>query len=193
MARLEVQEKILTPDPDRRAFGNREPLMTRRRSDKLDAYDMKILKALADHGYIKNKDLAEMVGLSPSACHQRSVRLAEMKVFKGYSADIDYTRVSSSIHVMTLILLERQTSSEYAKMNRILKSTRQVVRALRISGDFDYLLETIAPDYDTYKQIIETVVNGDVAVKQYQSRIMQELVKSVNEASFIFASQEPLH
>ena len=87
--------------------------------------------------------------------------------------------------VMTLVMLERQSTNEFQRMNEKIRATPEIVRAHRISGDFDYALETLAPDFDSYRVMIERFLEGDVAIKQYQSRIMQEVVKSTNDSSVV--------
>ena len=44
-------------------------------SADLDALDIKLIGILSERGYLRNVDLAEDLGLSPSACHQRVARL----------------------------------------------------------------------------------------------------------------------
>ena len=155
-----------------------------------DILDLKIIRTLGNRGHIKNIDLANAVGLSPSACHQRTVRLKKMGVLRGFAAEIDVSKISPYIRVMTLLMLERQSTNEYRRMNQKICETPQIVRAYRISGDFDYALETLAPNFDCYRAIIERLLEGDVAIKQYQSRIMQEEVKSANDYSALSNTPE---
>lgn len=155
------------------------------RDRDFDAFDLKIIKTLGDRGHIKNTDLANAVGLSPSACHQRTVRLRKAGVLKGFSADFDISKIMPCIRVMTLVMLERQSANEFQRMNEKIRATPEIVRAHRISGDFDYALETLAPDFDSYRVMIERLLEGDVAIRQYQSRIMQEVVKSESPGSVL--------
>ena len=52
--------------------------------------DRAIVRALTEDGRLSYTDLAEKVGLSVSAVHQRVRRLEQRKVIKGYTARIDY-------------------------------------------------------------------------------------------------------
>ena len=150
----------------------------------LDTYDKKILKILGENGYLKNVDLSEAVGLSPSACHQRLARLKKIGVLQGFSANINVSRIVPSVRVLTLLMLEKQDLSEYRRMNSRLRETPQIVRAHRTAGDFDYAFETIAHDFESYRLILERVFDGFV-VKQYQSRVMQEEIKVSNVVTLI--------
>ena len=153
----------------------------------LDALDYKILAALGEHGFMKNTELAELVGLSPSACHARMNRLKKMQILKGFEAVIDISKLTAHVHVLTLLMLERQDMREYRLVNDILRKTPEIVRVHRVSGEFDYAFETIAADYDSYRRIVENVMSS-MSVKQYQSRILQERILKRNS----FAGLAPL-
>src|SRR3546814_7515607 len=56
---------------------------------KIDAIGRKILQELSLDGRISNLELAERVGLSPSACLRRVQVLERSGVIKGYRAVID--------------------------------------------------------------------------------------------------------
>ena len=83
----------------------------------LDTLDYKILGALSEHGFMKNTELAELVGLSPSACHARMNRLKKMQILRGFDAVIDISKLAAHVHVLTLLMLERQDIREYIVEN----------------------------------------------------------------------------
>jgi len=150
----------------------------------LDAADIRILKTLGERGYLKNVELADAVGLSPSACHQRMARLKKLKIIKGFSVKIDISKIMPSIRVLTLLMLEDQHKSELDRMNVRLRKFPQIIRAYRISGEFNYAIETVAPDYDTFRVILKRLIDN-FHVKQHQSRIMQETIKTENVTEII--------
>ncbi|MEM8647160.1 MAG: Lrp/AsnC family transcriptional regulator, partial [Pseudomonadota bacterium] len=56
---------------------------------KLDAINERILRELTADGRTSNLELAERVGLSPSACLRRVQELERSGVIKGYRAVLD--------------------------------------------------------------------------------------------------------
>jgi Lrp/AsnC family transcriptional regulator, leucine-responsive regulatory protein len=58
---------------------------------RVEEIDRAIVAALASDGRLSYTDLAEKVGLSVSAAHQRVRRLEQRGVLKGYAARIDFT------------------------------------------------------------------------------------------------------
>ena len=59
----------------------------------VEEIDRAILEALTDDGRLSYTDLAEKVGLSVSAVHQRVRRLEQRGVIKGYAARVAYEAI----------------------------------------------------------------------------------------------------
>jgi Lrp/AsnC family leucine-responsive transcriptional regulator len=59
--------------------------------EQLDAVDRRLVRELTADGRASYTDLAERVGLSVSAAHQRVRRLEQRGVIRGYSARVDAT------------------------------------------------------------------------------------------------------
>ena len=59
----------------------------------MEEIDRAILEALTDDGRLSYTDLAEKVGLSVSAVHQRVRRLEQRGVIKGYAARVAYEAI----------------------------------------------------------------------------------------------------
>ena len=153
--------------------------------NSLDSYDQKILRVLAQKGAIRNIEIAETVGLSASACHQRVSRLKKIGVIRGFVVDVDLARIGSFLRVLTLVMIENQDQVKFKVLNERLKDAPRVIRAYRTAGDFDYAFETLAPDFECYRLMLEELFK-DLKIKQYQSRIMQEEIKAVPDANAIF-------
>lgn len=152
----------------------------------LDAYDLKILEAFATKGAVRNIDIAETIGLSPSACHQRTAKLKKIGVLKGFIIDADTTLLGSYTRILTLVMLKNQDQAKFKILNKKLRAIPSVVRAHRIAGDFDYVFETLAPDFESYRVIVEGVM-AELEIKQYQSRIMQESIKATTDINAILS------
>jgi Lrp/AsnC family leucine-responsive transcriptional regulator len=65
--------------------------------------DRAIVAALAVDGRLSYTDLAERVGLSVSAVHQRVRRLEQRGVIKGYAARVDYDALGLSLTAFVAI------------------------------------------------------------------------------------------
>src|SRR3546814_12404248 len=77
--------------------------------NETDAISRKILRELSHEGRISNLELAERVGLSPSACLRRVQELARSGVLRGYRARIDPARVGTGCIAFVALGLSRHT------------------------------------------------------------------------------------
>ena len=74
----------------------------------LDPLDQRLLQRLRADGRISNADLANAVGLSPSACLRRVRRLEERGVIRGYAAVLANDS-DDGVVAYVEITLEKQT------------------------------------------------------------------------------------
>lgn len=69
----------------------------------VEATDRAILTALSHNGRLSYTELAERVGLSVSAVHQRVRRLEQRGVIRGYVAQLDYAALGKAITAFVAI------------------------------------------------------------------------------------------
>ena len=75
---------------------------------KLDRLDTKILNVLQTDGRIANADLAEKVGLSPSACLRRMRALEDAGIIEKYVALLNQKKLGRHMDVFVEISLTGQ-------------------------------------------------------------------------------------
>ena len=82
---------------------------------KLDRYNREILRELKINGRIANSELAEKIGLSPSACLRRVQELESSGLIKGYRAVLDADLLGINfIAYISIGLGEHSTESQQA-------------------------------------------------------------------------------
>ena len=72
----------------------------------MDQFDQQILTALQDNARISNVQLAELVGLSASACSRRIQALEEAGVIAGYRAVLDRELIGLPMTVLVHMSLQ---------------------------------------------------------------------------------------
>lgn len=111
-----------------------------------DELDKQLIDLLQTDPIISNKDLAEKVGLSPSACLSRTKRLKEIGVIKKFAAIVDEKMLGYEVIAFTFITLSPHnrdiTNAFIAKINE----TPQILECHNISGSWDYLIKIVAHD-----------------------------------------------
>ena len=81
--------------------------------DSLDRIDLKILQALQEDAQIKNRDLADQVALSPSACLRRVRDLEERGLITGYRAHVAIDRIRAATIVIAQLSFDRHSVGRF--------------------------------------------------------------------------------
>lgn len=120
---------------------------------RMDALDLRILGELQRSGRIPNLDLAEAVGLSPSACHRRVQRLEAEGVIRGYVALLDARALDRRATVFVEITLTGQADEILEAFERAVARVPNVLECHLMAGTADYLLKIVASDSEDFARI----------------------------------------
>ena len=122
---------------------------------QLDRYDRHLLEVLQQDGRISNQDLADRIGLSPSACLRRLRTLEEAGLIIGYRALLDAKVLGLSLMALIHISMDRHTPERFANFESTVATLPQVLECLLITGqDADYQLKVIVSDMDAYQELL---------------------------------------
>ena len=128
---------------------------------KIDRINQKILHELSGNGRISNLDLAERVGLSPSACLRRVQELERSGVIAGYRARIDHAKLGLGFIAYLAVGLSQHNKAAQVKFERAMARADEVVECHNITGTVEYLLRVEVTDLAAYK-VFHTDVLGDL-------------------------------
>jgi Lrp/AsnC family leucine-responsive transcriptional regulator len=104
----------------------------------VEEIDRAIVTALMLDGRLSYTDLAERVGLSVSAAHQRVRRLEQRGVLKGYSARVDYTALDLALTAFVAIRPLDPSQSDDAPDH--LAGLPEIEACYSVAGEDHYLL-----------------------------------------------------
>jgi len=136
---------------------------------RMDALDIKLLKALQKDGRMSNADLAESVALSPSACHRRVQRLEREGVIRNYVALLNPRAVDRRATVFVEITLKGQADEILEAFERQVALIPDVLECHLMAGAADYLLKVVAQDTDDFARIHKQYLARLPGVAQMQS------------------------
>lgn len=119
---------------------------------KIDAINQKILQELSRDGRISNLDLAERVGLSPSACLRRVQELERSGVISGYRAVLNPQAMGVGFVAYIAVGLSLHTKSSQESFERSIALAPEVRECHNITGNVEYLLRVEAADLAAYKR-----------------------------------------
>ncbi|WP_184929235.1 Lrp/AsnC family transcriptional regulator [Saccharothrix ecbatanensis] len=104
----------------------------------LEPTDRAILRELAADGRCSFTDLAERVGLSVSAVHQRVRRLEQRGVVRGYAARLDGDEIGLPLTAfISLTPIDPAAPDDYPKR---LEHLPQIEACYSVAGDASYLV-----------------------------------------------------
>ncbi|MGR3323502.1 MAG: Lrp/AsnC family transcriptional regulator [Pseudooceanicola sp.] len=111
-----------------------------------------ILQILSREGRISNLELAERVGLSPSACLRRVTALERDGVIAGYRAVLDPVARGVGFTAYVAVGLNEHTKQAQEDFERAIATAPEVRECHNITGDREYLLRIEAADLVDYKR-----------------------------------------
>ncbi|WP_306151572.1 Lrp/AsnC family transcriptional regulator [Roseovarius sp. MMSF_3281] len=118
----------------------------------IDDINARILQELSRDGRISNIDLADRVGLSPSACLRRVQDLERRGVIAGYRAVLDKTALGVGFAAYVTVGLNSHTKASQEAFERAMARAAEVVECHNITGAVEYLLRVEATDLTAYKR-----------------------------------------
>ena len=119
---------------------------------KIDPINDRILRELSRDGRISNLDLAERVGLSPSACLRRVQELERSGVIAGYRAVLNAQALGIGFAAYIGVGLGEHTKAAQEGFERAMGQAPEVVECHNITGTIEYLLRVECADLPSYKK-----------------------------------------
>ena len=137
---------------------------------QIDAFDRKIVAALAADGRLTAVELGARVGLSPSACTRRLQSLEASGVIVGYRAVVDPQAVGLGITAFVEITLERQNDDALRAFEAALAGCPNVLACHLMSGSSDYLIQIVARDLSDFERLHANVLGHLPGVARIESK-----------------------
>lgn len=120
---------------------------------ELDRFDRSILSLLQGHARMANTELAERVGLSPSACLRRVQRLEKIGIIAGYVALLDPQAVGRASTVFVEVTLQSQGEEAMMAFEQAAEACADILECHLVAADHDYLLRVAVRDPQEYERL----------------------------------------
>ena len=119
---------------------------------KIDRKSEHILQELMRDGRISNIELADRVGLSPSACLRRVQELERAGVITGYRAVLDRSKIGIGFIAYVAVGLNNHSKASQEAFERAIARAPEVRECHNITGTIEYLLRVECVDLPSYKR-----------------------------------------
>ncbi len=144
---------------------------------KDDHLNRRILQELTRDGRISNLDLAERVGLSPSACLRRVQELERAGVIKGYRAVLDPAANGVGFIAYVTVGLSKHTQKDQRAFEAAITRAAEVRECHNVTGTIEYMLRIETRDLAAYKHFHTEVLGAIPQVSTITSYIVMESPK----------------
>lgn len=130
------------------------------------------MQVLSREGRIANTELAERVGLSPSACLRRVQDLERSGAIRGYRAVIDPAARGGGFLAYVSVDLASHSKAALETFERAMAAIPEVRECHNITGDFAYLLRVETTDLAAYKRFHTDKLSAVAPVTRITSHIV---------------------
>lgn len=144
---------------------------------KLDARDLDILRVLSVRGRITKAELAQAVGLSASPCWERLHKLEKAGIIEGYHAEINLRKLGPYVRVFVAAELADHTAAAFRLFEGAVQRYDEIVGCWALGGGFDYLLEIVTRDIDSYQRLIDAMLDARVGLSKYFTYVVTKRIK----------------
>ena len=159
---------------------------------RLDARDLDILKVLSTEGRITKTALATRVGLSPTPCWERLKKLEKAGLIKGYRAEISLQKLGAHVTIFVAAELSDHTAASFQTFEAAMQRYDEVTACWALGGGFDYILQIVTRDIDSYQRLIDEMLDSRIGLARYFTYVVTKPVKchGVPPLSLIAGHQE---
>lgn len=150
--------------------------------DALDKLDRSVLRILQQDGRATFDQIAESVGLSPSAVLRRVRRLEEVGVIARYVALVQPEAVGLGLTAYVNVRLEKHAGG--AKRNPMdefrasVMAWPEVVECAALTGEMDFQLRLVVADMPAYARFMMETLLKHPSVQDCKTSFVMERVKS---------------
>ncbi|HEK1769681.1 TPA: Lrp/AsnC family transcriptional regulator [Pseudomonas putida] len=143
----------------------------------LDRTDRALLGALQDNARLTVADLADQVALTTSPCWRRVKLLEEGGYITGYQAILSPKSLGFGVTAFVSIMMESHNKDAARAFEKRLMEIPEIIACHNISGRYDFLLEVLARDLESFGEFAREVLQTLPGVKEIYSSFSYKAVK----------------
>ena len=146
---------------------------------KIDKLNERILFFLESDGRITNADLAEQVGLSPSACLRRVQDLEKEGVIQGYRTVLNKTKLGKGFVAYVMVGLDEHSKQAQQDFQNAIKQCQDVIECHNVTGTFEYLLRVETAGLEAYHDFHTDVLGVSPHIRTISTHVVMDSAKDL--------------
>ncbi len=143
----------------------------------LDRTDKALLAALQGNARLTVAELAESVSLTTSPCWRRVKILEESGIITGYQAVLSPKELGYGVTAFVSVMMESHSQEVARNFEQRLLDIPELIACHNVSGRYDFLLEVVAKDLESFGEFAREVLQALPAVKEIYSSFSYKSVK----------------
>lgn len=152
------------------------PLACRTRME-LDRFDRQLLNLVQTDAAQTAEQLAEHVGLSPSAIQRRLKRLREQGVIARDVAVVDPRAIGRPTFFVVSLEIERERPELLAQLREWLTKRAEIQQAFYVTGETDFVIIVTARDTEAFDALMSELVQENANVRRFTTNVVLNLLK----------------
>lgn len=144
---------------------------------KLDDYDRALLRLLQQDATKSQKEIAELINLSPAAVQRRIAKLQKKGIIKKIAAVVDPVSVGLPITVIVEVTLSDERSTTVAAAKKLFKNSEEIQQCYWVAGSAGIILTMTVPTTEEYENRTAKLLGDNELVKSYRTIVVLDRVK----------------
>lgn len=147
-------------------------------SSSIDDIDAQLLRLLQSDGRMSKQKLADAVGLSAAATHDRVKRLTDEGYILGYEAVLNPMKLCAGLLVFAEVRLEYTGVGVADAFRAAVQVRPEILECYEVAGSFDYMIKTRVADMGAYRDLVASVVWTLPGVRDLRTFAVMEEIKN---------------
>jgi Lrp/AsnC family leucine-responsive transcriptional regulator len=144
----------------------------------IEKQDEKILARLQKDGRMTNQQLADEVGMSPSACWRRVRALEDTGVIEGYAALANREKAGFAMSAILHVSLERHDVKFVDEFVLRVRARPEVLECFATTGDADYHLRVVVRDMNAYNRFLDEFIFRLPGIRNVRTNVILREIKT---------------
>jgi len=143
----------------------------------LDRIDRELVVELQKNARISNKDLAALVGLSPSTCLERVRRLRARGVLRGFHAAVDPALLGRPTQALISVRLQVHHRNMIDDFYEHVLRLPESISVFHVAGSDDYVIHVAVPDTECLRALVLDDLTARDEVEHVETRLIFKVVR----------------
>ncbi|MCZ6828816.1 MAG: Lrp/AsnC family transcriptional regulator [Gammaproteobacteria bacterium] len=145
----------------------------------MNKIDQTILSRLQANAALSVGDLADIAGISKSACWRRIQKLEREGIIQGRVTLLNAAALDLSLTVIISIRTNQHNEQWARKFKAVVQDIPGILEVYRMGGELDYLIKAVVRDMPDYDKLYQQLIQADLA--DVTSSFVMEEIKRTTE------------